>query len=375
MKKSDYYEVLGVPKNASGDDLKKAYRKMAVKYHPDKNPGDKTAEEKFKEVSEAYDVLGDSDKRAAYDRYGHEAFESGGVQSGGRNFRGGHDPFDVFREVFGGGFGDFFGFGSDGSARQSRRQPGSDLRYNLRISLEEAFRGVEKTIKFSKNVTCKSCGGTGAAAGAKRISCKTCGGTGVLSMRQGFFSMQQTCPDCHGAGTRVEKPCEKCGETGFVKESCVTKVKIPAGIFNGANLRMEGMGEAGTNGGPSGDLYVAIYVSEDDRFERDENDLRCVRKIPFTTATLGGEMEIETIDGHANLKIPAGTQSGTVFRMKGYGMPVLRRQGVRGNQCVKVVIDIPTKLSKAQKEKLQEFEKLCTEKDGGFFQRLRERFE
>ncbi|MDR2603470.1 MAG: molecular chaperone DnaJ [Puniceicoccales bacterium] len=375
MGKTDYYDILGVSKNASEEDIKKAYRRMAVKYHPDKNPGDKVAEEKFKEVAEAYEVLRDSDKRAAYDRYGHSAFEQGGAQSGGWG-SGGHDPFDIFRDVFGGnGFDDLFGFGRHRSSSESRRQAGSDLRYNLKITLEEAFHGTEKTIKYSKHITCTKCNGSGAAPGSKKVTCKTCGGTGVLSMRQGFFSMQQTCPDCHGAGTKIETPCHNCRGSGRVIESCTTKVKIPAGIFDGANLRMKNMGEAGANGGPNGDLYVAIYITENKRFERHERDLYCAKKISFTTAVLGGEIEVETIDGQANLKIPAGTQAETMFRIKGQGMPDLNHPGNRGNQYVKITIDVPTKLSREQKEKLQEFEKLCNIKSGGFFQRFKEKFE
>jgi molecular chaperone DnaJ len=375
MGKSDYYEILGVSKDASEEELKKAYRKMAIKYHPDKNPGDKVAEEKFKEVSEAYEVLKDGNKRAAYDRYGHSAFEQGGMRSSGWSSSNFSDPFDVFREVFGGGFGDFFGFGGSGHNDSSGRRTGSDLRYNLKITLGEAFSGIEKTVKYSKEVACDKCGGTGAAPGSKTVRCKTCGGTGIYSVRQGFFSMQQTCPDCYGAGVKLEKPCPHCRGLGRVKEQCTTKVKIPAGIFDGASLRMRGAGNAGTNGGSDGDLYVTIYVSEHDKFERHENDLYCAQRIPFTTAALGGEVEVATIDGHATLKIPAGTQSDTIFRMKGHGMPILNQQGTRGNQYVKISIDVPTKLSKEQKEQLQEFEKLYSARATGFFQKLKEKFE
>ncbi|MDR2738088.1 MAG: DnaJ domain-containing protein, partial [Puniceicoccales bacterium] len=225
MGKSDYYEILGVSKDVSDEELKKAYRKMALKYHPDKNPNDKAAEEKFKEISEAYEVLKDGDKRAAYDRYGHGAFEQGGVRTGGWGTGEFHDPFDVFREVFGNsGFGDIFGFGGGGRASRSGKQTGSDLRYNLKVTLGEAFSGVEKTIKYAKNVTCSKCGGSGAAPGSKIVSCKTCGGTGIFSVRQGFFSMQQTCPDCRGVGTKIETPCQNCGGTGRVREQCTTKV-------------------------------------------------------------------------------------------------------------------------------------------------------
>ncbi|MDR2778671.1 MAG: molecular chaperone DnaJ [Puniceicoccales bacterium] len=376
MGKSDYYDILGIPKSASEEDIKKAYRKMAIKYHPDKNPGDKVAEEKFKEVAEAYEVLKDGNKRATYDRYGHSAFEQGGTRSsewGSGSYR---DPFDVFRDVFSGnGFDSFFDFGHHGHSNESRKQVGSDLRYNLKITLVEAFHGIEKTIKYSKRETCAKCNGSGAAPGSKKVTCKTCGGTGIFSMRQGFFSMQQTCPDCHGVGTKIETPCLNCRGTGQVMEPCTTKIKIPAGIFDGASLRIKGMGEAGPNGGPHGDLYVAICVIEDKRFERHEDDLYCTQKIPFTTAALGGEIETETIDGQANLKIPAGTQSETMFRIKGQGMPSLNHPGARGNQYVKVIIDVPTKLSREQKEKLQEFEKLYNVKGGGFFQRFKEKFE
>ncbi len=369
MSQSDYYDVLGVSKDASDDEIKKAYRKMAMKYHPDKNQGDKQAEEKFKEVSEAYEVLKDADKRSAYDRYGHQAFQQGGMGNSSGGF---HDPFDVFRDVFGGGFGDLFGFSH---SRHSGKQAGNDLRYNLQISLQEAFSGVEKTVRYAHYVTCKECNGSGAAAGSKPVTCKTCGGTGVFSMRQGFFSMQQTCPDCHGTGVKIGTPCKHCSGAGRVREQCTQKIKIPAGIFDGANMRMRGSGDAGTHGGPSGDLYVGIYVSDDKNFERRDDDLYCSQKIPFVMAALGGEVDVATIDGHATLKIPAGTQSDTVFRMKGHGMPVLNEGSRRGNQYVKVIIDVPTKLSKDQKEKLREFDRLSSKHSDGFFQKLKEKFE
>ena len=372
MSKRDYYEVLGVNKDASEDDLKKAYRKMALKYHPDKNPGDKTAEEKFKEVAEAYDVLKDPNKRASYDRYGPQAFENNGMNSSWSN--GGGNPFDIFREVFGHtGFGDFFNFGSrNGSASRSTKQAGQDLQYNLKISLQDAFNGIEKTLKYNRTVPCSECKGSGATPGSKNVTCQTCHGTGVLSMSRGFFSMQQTCPNCHGAGTIIDKPCQSCHGSGVTKESTTTKVKIPAGIFDGANLRIHGGGQAGFNGGENGDLYVSIDITEDGKFERHDDDLYCVEKISYPIAALGGEISIETIDGAANLKIPAGTQSDTIFRVKGQGMPVLNRPGRRGDQYVKVIIDVPKKLSKLQREKLEEFAQACgTPK--GFFQKLKEK--
>jgi molecular chaperone DnaJ len=375
MGKPDYYEILGVSRDASDDDLKKAYRKMAVKYHPDKNPGDKTAEEKFKEVSEAYEVLKDSRKRAAYDKYGHGAFDSGGMHSSGRGSANFHDPFEVFREVFGGGFGDIFGDFSSYRPKEPGKQSGNDLSYNMQISLKEAFKGMEKTIKYVKNVVCSKCDGSGAAPGSKLITCKTCNGTGILSMRHGFFSMQQTCPDCGGSGTKIETPCPNCNGSGRVREQFTTKVKLPPGVRDGTTLRMRGAGEAGIKGGRSGDLYVAVYIEEDNRFKRNGVDLHCEQKIPFVTAVFGGDVKIETIDGFANLKIPAGTQCNTVLRLKEQGMPFMNSTTARGDQCVKILIDVPTKLQKEQKEKLQEFAKLCNLKTSGFFQKLKEKFE
>lgn len=377
MGKSDYYEILGIQKGASDEEIKKAYRKMALKYHPDRNKGDKAAEEKFKEVSEAYEVLKDPNKRAAYDRYGHQAFGQGGESSSSfQGFGGFSDPFDIFRDVFGGGggFEEIFNFGS-GRSKRSNRQDGSDLRYDMQITLLEAFNGVEKTIKYAHTVQCDKCGGSGAAAGSKNVTCKTCGGTGIYSIRQGFFSMQQTCPECHGTGTKIETPCKYCGGSGTMREQSTRKIKIPAGIFDGAKIRIRDAGEAGSNGGQNGDLYICVYISDDKRFERHDSDLYCTQKIPFVIAALGGEIEVETIDGRANLKIPAGTQSDTTFRIKGYGMPEMNCNGRRGNQYVKVTIDVPTKLTKVQKEKLQEFNKACETGTGGFFQKLKERFE
>ncbi|MDR2435998.1 MAG: molecular chaperone DnaJ [Puniceicoccales bacterium] len=380
MGKEDYYSLLGVAKDASADEIKKAYRKMALKYHPDKNSGNGEAEEKFKKISEAYDVLHDSDKRAAYDRYGHAAFESGGSRGGysyssGGNFR---NPADIFSEVFGsGGFGDLFGFGGHSQASRSRAARGSDLIYNLQISLKEAFSGLEKTIKYHRNAQCKVCGGTGAEKGSKRITCPACGGSGYVTTSQGFFHMQQTCLQCGGTGSILEKPCKVCGGTGAVAEECKAKVKIPAGVGDGVKLRLSGYGEAGQNGGPTGDLYVAIYVADDRTFERRGDDLYCSQKIPFVIAALGGEVEVETIDGKCSLKIPDGTQSGTVLRMKDQGMPHLNG-GVRGSQYVRIEIDVPKKLNKEQREALEVFAKCSSvevKKQVGFFQKLKDKFD
>ncbi len=383
MSKADYYSTLGVSRDASQEDIKKAYRKMALKYHPDKNPGDKGAEEKFKEVSEAYEVLHDADKRAAYDRYGSSAFEAGGRGPGtgsysySGNFR---DASDIFSEVFGNsGFGDLFGFGGHSRSRSSqpRVTRGSDLLYNLQISLKDAFTGVEKTIKYHRNVQCAACKGTGAEGNSKRTTCPTCGGAGYVSINQGFFHMQQTCSRCNGAGTILEHPCKACNGNGGVVEESKAKVKIPAGIKSGMKLRLAGYGEAGQNGGPTGDLYIAIIIAENKTFERHEDDLYCTQNIPFVIAALGGEIEVDTIDGKCALKVPAGTQSGAVLRMKGQGMVHMNTK-TRGNQYVRIAIDVPKRLTKEQRESLEKFAAssgLSVDKQTGFFQKLREKFE
>ena len=391
MSQSDYYSILGVGKDASDEELKKAYRKLAVKYHPDKNPGDKSSEEKFKEIGEAYDVLKDPQKRAAYDRYGHDAFkQSGGGKAGGAsgNFSGfgGRDPFDIFSEVFGsggGGFGDMFGFGGGSghfsrSGRSTGGQRGSDLQYNLEISLKEAFTGIEKTVRYKRAVKCKKCNGTGIGPNGKRVTCPTCGGSGMQVSGNGFFRMQQTCTRCGGSGSIIDKPCSECGGSGRVADECTVKIKIPAGIFNGAKLRSHGDGEAGFQGGECGDLFVGVYIQEDKYFERHDDDLYCDSAIPFIVAALGGDVEIRTLDGSVSLKVPAGTQAGTVFKIKNGGMPHMGTS-TRGNQYVKVEIEVPKKLTAEQKHKLIEFAELCgskyQEKSDGFFQKLKEKFE
>lgn len=360
MAKTDYYELLGVNRDATAEEMKKAYRKLAVKYHPDKNPGDAAAEAKFKEISEAYDILKDPDKRAAYDRYGHAAFQGGGMGPRGGAGGGFSDPFDIFREVFGGGraggggiFDEFFGGGGGGMAGQE----GSDLRYDLEISLEEAANGVEKEIRYRRAVSCDRCDGSGAEPGSRRVKCPTCGGAGQVTSNRGFISFRQVCPTCSGAGSIIENKCKKCGGEGRVTDTSKLKVKIPAGVDSGSRLRSAGKGEAGLQGAPSGDLYIVLHVKEHDVFERHGDDLFCEIPIKFTLATLGGTLSVPTLNGKGTLKIPSGTQSGTVFRMRGQGMPNLR-SGQKGDQLIKVVIEVPRKLTAEQRKALEEFAEL-----------------
>jgi molecular chaperone DnaJ len=381
--KQDYYELLGVAKNASDEDLKKAYRKKAVQYHPDKNPGNKEAEEMFKKVSEAYEVLKDPDKRAAYDRYGHAAFEQAGAgPRGAGGFSGGgfHDPFDIFREVFGqggGGGGGIFDqfFGGEGNGGGSGR--GSDLRYDLEISLEEAARGVEKEISFRKLGECRHCSGSGAEPGSKKTTCPTCRGAGQVTTSRGFFHVRQVCPTCHGTGSRFEKACTKCSGEGRVNETAKINVRIPPGVDTGSKLRSSGNGEAGMMGGTAGDLYIVIHVKEHEVFERQGDDLFCEMPIKFTLATLGGTVHVPTMEGKATLKIPAGTQSGTTFRLKGRGMPRLRG-GSQGDQLIRIHVEVPTALTSEQRKKLEEFSDACGDAEEpvskSFFERAKKFF-
>jgi molecular chaperone DnaJ len=364
MAQVDYYELLGVQKGASADELKKAYRKKAVQFHPDKNPGNKEAEEMFKKVSHAYEVLSDPDKRAAYDRYGAAAFEGagaggprgpGGMGGGGGGF---HDPFDIFREVFGqqggGGGGGIFEemFGGGGGRDGSR--DGADLRYDLEITLEEAARGVEKEISFRKNVTCERCDGGGAEPGSKKVTCPTCRGAGQIRRSGGIITFTQTCPTCGGAGSKVEKPCSACRGEGRMPKTTKLNVRIPPGVDTGSRLRSSGNGEAGLAGGQGGDLYIVLTVKEHELFERQGEDLFCEIPIKFTLATLGGTIEVPTLSGKASLKIPAATQSGTTFRLRGKGMPSLRGSAP-GDQLVRVHVEVPTSLSGEQRRILEEF--------------------
>ena len=375
-KKRDYYEVLAVDRNIGEEDLKRAYRKLAVKFHPDKNPGDHEAEEKFKELGEAYEALSDPNKRAAYDRYGHAAFQNG-MGGGGGGF---HDPFDLFREVFsGGGGGGVFEqfFGAGGGVDSSGRQRGSDLRYDLQITLEEAAKGCEKEIEIRKLDACEPCSGSGAQKCSKAVTCPTCRGRGQVVASRGFFQVAQTCPACHGSGRIIEKPCPSCQGEGRVEKTSRVKIKIPAGIDSDSRLRSTGGGEAGLRGGASGDLYVVVHIKEHEVFTRNSMDLACEVPIPFTTAALGGEIRVPTLDGAVSLKIPAGTQSGSTFRIRGFGMPAL--QGLaKGDILTYVQVEVPTRLDSGQREALERFAELCGEENNpihkSFYDRIKSFF-
>lgn len=356
MAKRDYYEVLGVNRDASDDEIKKAYRKLAMKHHPDRNPDDKTAEEKFKEAKEAYEILSDSQKRAAYDRYGHAGIDP---SAGGGGYGAGHG-FEGFGDAFGGIFDEIFGGRSGGGGGGQRVYRGADLRYNLEISLEEAARGIEKTIRIPVMEECGTCKGSGAKPGTQPKTCATCGGAGQVRMQQGFFSIQQTCPKCHGSGRVITDPCGDCHGAGRVKKQKTLEVKIPAGIDEGMRLRHAGYGEPGVNGGPSGDLFVEIHIKQHSVFERNGDDLHCEMPISFTIAALGGEIEIPTLDGAAGIKIPAETQTGKVFRLRGKGIKNVR-SGHHGDLHCHVVVETPVKLTDRQKELLREFEACCLE--------------
>ena len=351
MSKRDYYEVLGVNRDAGDDEIKKAYRKLAMKFHPDRNPDNKEAEEKFKEAKEACEILSDANKKAAYDRYGHAGVDpSMGGGGGGQGFEGFGDAFsDIFGDIFGGGRG----------GSRSNVYRGADLRYNLEITLEEAARGAEKTIRIPTVEECETCHGSGAKPGTQPKTCPTCGGAGQVRIQQGFFSIQQTCPKCHGSGRIIPDPCTSCNGAGRVKKQKTLEVKIPAGIDEGMRLRHGGHGEPGVNGGPPGDLYVEIHIRKHAVFERDHDDLHCEMPISFTVAALGGEIEIPTLEGMARLKIPAETQSGKVFRLRGKGIKNVRSHA-HGDLLCHVVVETPVKLTERQRELLQEFEAISS---------------
>jgi molecular chaperone DnaJ len=378
MAKRDYYEILGVSRTADPDELKKAYRKMAVKYHPDKNPGDKQAEENFKELGEAYEVLSDPQKRAAYDQYGHNAFDPRArtTRGGGAGF---HDPFDIFKEVFGGaGGGSIFENIFGGAAQDSTGpQRGDDLRYDMEITLEEAALGCEKEISLNKLDRCETCGGSGMEQGSKMRGCSTCGGRGQVLTSRGIFSIAQTCPHCKGAGRIVEKPCRDCHGDGKRQRHSKIKLRIPAGVDAGSRLRSSGNGEAGFRSGPAGDLYVVLHIKVHEIFQRDGDDLLCEVPISFVQAALGSEVEVPTLEGRANVKIPAGTQPGTVFRIKSRGVKNLQGYG-QGDLHVRIQVEIPTHLTGGQRAKLQEFAATCDGKEAplaqSFFEKAKKFF-
>jgi len=357
MAKRDYYEILGVAKNASAEDIKKAYRRLAMKHHPDRNPDSKGAEEKFKECKEAYEMLSNQDKRGAYDRYGHAGVDpnmGGGGAGGAGNFA---DAFgDIFGDIFGGGGGG--GRGGRGAGPQVYR--GADLRYNLDITLEQAAHGFDTTIRVPSWDHCEVCDGSGAKPGSAPATCPTCGGHGQVRMQQGFFSIQQTCPKCHGTGKYIPDPCTACGGAGRVKRNKTLEVKIPEGIDDGMRIRSSGNGEPGVNGGPTGDLYVEIHIKPHPVFQRDGDDLHCEMPISFARAALGGEIEAPTLNGKASFSIPEGTQSGKTFRLRSKGIKNVR-SGMVGDLFCHVVVETPVKLTERQKELLRELETLTIE--------------
>ena len=376
MTKRDYYEILGVARDAGEEEIKKAYRKLAVKYHPDKNPGDKTAEEKFKELGEAYEVLSNPHQRNAYDQYGHAAFDR---RAGGGFGRAGgfHDPFEVFREVFGGSsiFEDLFG----GAARESNGpQRGDDLRYDMEIIFEEAARGCEKEISVTKPERCEVCQGTGAEAGSRIRTCPTCNGRGQVISSRGIFSIAQTCPPCQGAGRVIDRPCRTCHGQGRLEQTGKIKLRIPAGVDTGSRLRSLGNGEAGWRGGPPGDLYIILHVRPHEIFQRDGDDLVCEVPVSFVQAALGAEIEVPTLGGKAIIKVPPGTQPGALFRLKGKGVKNIQGYGY-GDLHVRLSVEVPTRLTAAQKAKLQEFADLCDGKENpisqSFFEKAKKFFQ
>jgi len=361
MAKRDYYEVLGLSKGASDEEIKRAYRQKAKELHPDRNKDDPQAETRFKEVGEAYETLKDSDKRAAYDRYGHAAFDGSMGPGGGRPGSGGFGPgqgdfASAFSDVFDDLFGDFMGGGRGGGRQRAAR--GADLRYNLRVTLEEAFTGLQKSIKVTSAATCDSCEGTGAEGGAQPTTCPTCSGMGKVRAQQGFFTVERTCPTCGGIGQIVKNPCKECSGQGRVQKERALSVNIPAGVETGTRIRLSGEGEAGMRGGPTGDLYIFIEVAPHEIFEREDANLFCRVPVSMTRAALGGDIEVPTIDGgRSRVKTPAGSQSGRQMRLRGKGMPTLRG-GSRGDMFIELAVETPVNLTGRQKELLREFEAL-----------------
>lgn len=370
MAKSDYYDLLNVGRDSGEAEIKKSYRKLAMQYHPDRNPGDAGAEKKFKEVSEAYEVLKDKDKRAAYDRFGHAAFDgAAGAQASGFDFAGGFS--DIFDDLF----GEFTG------ARRGRTsaQRGADLRYNLQISLEDAFRGKQASVKVPGTVACKGCSGTGAKPGTSPKTCASCGGHGKIRSQQGFFTVERTCPTCNGVGRVIADPCRDCSGSGRVRKQKTLAVTIPSGVEDGTRIRLAGEGEAGTRGGPAGDLYIFLSLKPHRLFQRDGSNILCRVPISMVTATLGGSIEVPTVAGmRARINIPAGTQTGKQFRLRGKGMPVLHGSSV-GDMLVQTVVETPVNLSKKQKDMLREFQDSgggnTSPRSESFFAKVREIWE
>lgn len=371
--KRDYYEILMVNRTATSEEIKKSYRKVALQYHPDRNPGDKAAEEKFKEAAEAYAILSDTAKRAQYDQFGHSL--------GGRGFsgfEGFEDNFQGFGDVFGGIFEDFFGAGGGGGRgrAQGRGRRGSDLEMGVTVTLEEVLKGKALDLEIPRKETCSECAGEGAEKGSKKTVCKDCGGHGEVRVSQGFFTMRRTCPRCHGEGEKVDKPCHGCHGEGRVKKTRKLNIKIPAGIESGSRLKVSGEGEAGLKGGGRGDLYLDIEVKDHSFFERKGMDLYCELLIPFTVAALGGEVKVPTLEEESTVKIPAGTASGKFFKVKDAGLPALGNPHTRGNQFVRIEIEVPVSLTAEQKKLLQDFAKNRGEKTQirkkGFFDHLKD---
>ncbi len=382
MAKQDYYELLGVSKGADADEIKKAYRKLAMQYHPDRNPDDKAAEQKFKDANEAYEVLKDDEKRAAYDRFGHAAFEQGGPGGPG-GFGGGFEGgfgggfADIFEEMFGGG-----GFGGGrGRGGQEQSGRGSDLRFNMDITLEDAFTGKSTEIRVPGSVVCDTCHGSGAKPGTEPVTCSTCGGHGRIRSQQGFFTVERTCPSCHGLGKVIKDPCRACSGTGRVHKDKTLSVNIPAGVEDGTRIRLSGEGEAGLRGAPTGDLYIFLSIRPHRIFQREGANIYVRVPVPMTTAALGGSVEVPTVDGsRARINIPAGTQNAQQFRLRGKGMSVLRSSS-RGDMFVELGVETPVNLTKRQKELMEEFREAGGDaqkhspESGGFFSKVKEIWE
>ncbi len=380
MAKRDYYDILGVQRNASEQDLKSAFRRLAKDHHPDRNPDDKEAEQKFKELNEAYEVLKDPQKRAAYDRFGHAAFDGGmGGRGGGGGAGFGPDFASSMSDIFDDLFGEFMGGRrGGGQQRRSGRERGADLRYNMEITLDDAFAGKTAQVRVPTSVTCETCSGTGAKAGTKPVTCATCGGAGKVRASQGFFTIERTCPTCQGRGETIADPCSACNGAGRVVKERTLSVNIPAGVEDGTRIRLSGEGEAGLRGGPAGDLYIFLSIKPHEYFQRDGADVFCRVPISMTTAALGGQIEVPTLDGTVSrVKVPEGTETGKRFRLKGKGMPVLRSNAA-GDLYIQVDVETPKNLTRKQRELLEEFEKLSAKETSpestGFFARMKDLF-